>query len=201
MLPLSGVTTPIGGLVVYYDREQGFGAEQRDTLDALAQHVADAVRRVRVRGVSAAAGSTQAEVDASSRTAMLALEDDPRAAGVARRFLRRTLADWGVEEDPVETAELCLSELVTNAVIHAGATSELTLTLDDGLLTVAVRDHGGVGESSAAVVEDEDPMRVFGRGLVLVEALSDSWGSVRDDVGTTSWFMLDLPDDAHSEAS
>jgi len=36
---------------------------------------------------------------------------------------------------------------------------------------------------------------------VLVEALSDSWGSVNDVVGTTSWFVLDLPDDARSAAS
>jgi anti-sigma regulatory factor (Ser/Thr protein kinase) len=198
--PLAGVTAPVGGLVVYYDREQAFDAEQREILDRLAQHVADAVRRVRVRGVSAAADSTRTEGGASSRTASLTLEDDPRAAGVARKFLRRTLAEWGVEDDPVETAELCLSELVTNAVIHAGATSELALTLGDDLLTVAVRDHGGSGGPDAQVVEDEDPMRVFGRGLVLVDALSDSWGSVRDAIGTTSWFALDLPG-ARSEAS
>ena len=201
VLPLQGATTPIGGLVVYYDSEQDFGTEQRDGLSVLARHAADAVRRVRARGATAPVGPTQAEVGGSAQSASLTLDDDPRAAGVARRFLRETLGAWGVEDDPVETAQLCLSELVTNAVIHAGATSDLTLTLDDGLLTVAVRDHGGAGGPDAQVVEDEDPMRVFGRGLVLVEALSDSWGSVRDAVGTTSWFVLDLPDDARSFAS
>lgn len=201
VLPLPGVTTPIGGLVVYYDSEQDFDTERRDELSALAQHAADAVRRVRARGAAAPVGPTQPEVGASAQTASLTLDDDPRSAGVARRFLRETLGGWGVEDDPVETAQLCLSELVTNAVIHAGASSDLSLTLDDGLLTVAVRDHGGSGGSDAQVVEDEDPMRVFGRGLVLVEALSDSWGSVRDAVGTTSWFVLDLPDDARSFAS
>jgi len=200
VFPLHGVTTPIGGLIVYYDSEQDFGTEQRDLLSALAQHAADAVRRVRARG-AAPAGPTETEVGASAQTASLSLEDDPRSAGIARRFLRNTLGDWGVEDDPVETAQLCLSELVTNAVIHAGASSHLTLTLDDGLLTVAVRDHGGSGGPDAQVVEDEDPMRVFGRGLVLVDALSDSWGSVRDAVGTTSWFVLDLPDDARTFAS
>lgn len=201
VLPLTGVSTPVGGLIVYYDCEQDFGTAQREALGALAQHVSDAVRRVRARSVAVPSGSTEREVETSAQAASLTLEDDPRAAGVARRFLRETLARWGVEDDPVETAQLCLSELVTNAVIHAGATSELTLTLDDGLLTVAVRDHGGSGGSDAQVVEDEDPLRVFGRGLVLVEALSDSWGSVRDAVGTTSWFVLDLPDDARSFAS
>ena len=200
-VPMPGATTAIGGLLLYYDRSQEFDAVQLEDLATLARHGSDAVRRVRARGVASPAGPSRAEIGASTQTATLTLDDDPRAAGVARRFLHRTLADWVVDEDPIQTAELCLSELVTNAVIHADATSELTLTLDDGLLTVAVRDHGGAGAPSAQVVEDEDPLRVFGRGLVLVEALSDSWGSVRDVVGTTSWFVLDLTDDARSAAS
>ncbi|GAA4737542.1 hypothetical protein GCM10023350_21940 [Nocardioides endophyticus] len=201
VFPLHGATTPIGGVIVYYDREQAFDAEQRDALAALAQHAADAVRRLRTHGAATPAGPSPTEVDASAKTASLTLDDDLRSAGIARKFLRGTLADWSVDDDPVETAQLCLSELVTNAVIHGGASSELTLTLDEGLLTVAVRDHGGAGGPEVQVVVDEDPMRVFGRGLVLVEALSDSWGSVRDSVGTTSWFVLDLPDDARSFVS
>jgi anti-sigma regulatory factor (Ser/Thr protein kinase) len=201
VFPLAGVTIPIGGLIAYYNREQRFDAEQRGVLDTLAQHVADAVRRIRPRGVVAPAGATRSEAAASAQRRACALEDDPRAPGIARRFLRETLPGWGIEDDPVDTAELCLSELVTNAVIHGGATSELTLTLDDGQLTVAVRDHGGSAGSDAQVVEDEDPMRVFGRGLVLVDALSDSWGSVRDAVGTTSWFVLDLSGGARPAAS
>ncbi|GAA1795124.1 hypothetical protein GCM10009795_045830 [Nocardioides hankookensis] len=198
--PLPGVTTPLGGLLVYYDRRQDFGGEQREVLTTLARQAGDAVRRVRARGVATPVATGRAEVDASVRSASLALESDPRAASAARRFLRATLAGWGVEDDPVDTAELCLSEIVTNAVIHADATSELTISLDDGMLTVSVRDHGGAG-SAAEPVEDDDPMRVFGRGLVLVDALADSWGSERDDVGTTSWFVLDLPDGARSAAS
>ena len=68
----------------------------------------------------------------SAVTALLVLEDDPRAPGVARRFLRTQLAEWEVGGDLLDTAELCLSELVTNAVIHAGTSSVLTLSLDDG---------------------------------------------------------------------
>lgn len=198
--PIPGVTAPLGGLLVYYERRQDFGGRQREVLETLARHTGDAVRRVRARGAATLSSSERAEVDASVRSVSLGLEDDARAPGLARRFLRRTLAEWGVEDEPVETAELCLSELVTNAVIHAGASSELTLTLDDGMLTVAVRDHGGAG-AAAHPVEDDDPMRVFGRGLVLVDALADSWGADRDEVGTTSWFVLDLPDGARSAAS
>ncbi|WP_345520502.1 ATP-binding protein [Nocardioides conyzicola] len=201
VLPLPGIASPIGGLLVYYDRPQDFSDAQRGVLTTLARQAADAVRRVRARGVGAPEGTAPTGAAAPAQTASLSLEDDPRAPGLARRFLRQTLAGWGVADDPTETAELCLSELVTNAVIHAGATSELILTLDDGMLTVAVRDHGGAAATSAEVLGDDDPLRVFGRGLVLVDALSDSWGSEQDAVGTTSWFVLDLPDDARSAAS
>ena len=141
------------------------------------------------------------DVPPGARVADCTVEGDLQAVGTARRFVRRQLAEWDVDDDTSDTAVLCLSELVTNAVIHAGASSELLLTLDDGMLTVAVRDHGGATTTAAEVVGDDDPMRVFGRGLVLVEALSDSWGSERDAVGTTSWFVLDLPDSARSAAS
>ena len=201
VLPLPGISSPIGGLLVYYDQPQAFRAGEREVLSTLAGQAADAVRRVRARGVGAPNGAATTAADSPAQAASLSLEDDPRSPSLARRFLRETLAGWGVEDDPVETAELCLSELVTNAVIHAGASSELLLTLDDGMLTVAVRDHGGATTTAAEVVGDDDPMRVFGRGLVLVEALSDSWGSERDAVGTTSWFVLDLPEGARSAAS
>jgi anti-sigma regulatory factor (Ser/Thr protein kinase) len=197
-LPLPGTGSPLGGVVVFFDKDQQFGGPQRRLLEAAARRTAEAMRRVR----TAVGMPDRAEVAPDGeRSALLVLDDDPRSAGVARRFLRAQLDQWEVGGDVPDTAELCLSELVTNAVIHAGASSHLSLTLDDGLLTVAVRDHGGSGGPDAQVVEDEDPMRVFGRGLVLVDALSDSWGSVRDAVGTTSWFVLDLPDDARSFAS
>jgi hypothetical protein len=62
VFPLHGATTPIGGVIVYYDREQAFDAEQRDVLAALAQHAADAVRRLRAHGAPAPAGPSPTEV-------------------------------------------------------------------------------------------------------------------------------------------
>jgi hypothetical protein len=53
-----------------------------------------------------------------------------------------------------------------------------------------VRDHGA--DPGAELVDDEDPLRVFGRGLQLVGALADRWGSEHDDDGTTSWFSLEV---------
>ena len=47
----------------------------------------------------------------------------------------------------VDIAQLCLSELVTNVVMHARTSSELTLHLEDDVLTVVVRDLGGSSRS------------------------------------------------------
>jgi anti-sigma regulatory factor (Ser/Thr protein kinase) len=141
------------------------------------------------------AGAPDAE-----RSALLVLDDDPRAAGVARRFVRAQLEEWQVGGDVPDTAELCLSELVTNAVIHAGTSSLLTISLDAGLLTVAVRDRGPASaEPVVRLVEDDDPLRVFGRGLQLVDALADRWGSDHDQEGTTSWFALQVDQDSSAQ--
>lgn len=132
-----------------------------------------------------------------ARVADCTVEGEPQAVGVARRFVRRQLAEWGVDDDTGDTAVLCLSELVTNAVIHTGAQSEVRVLLEDDVLTVTVRDRGSdrgehrhrsVSPSEAGA---EDPLRVHGRGLQLVEALTSRWGSELDEVGTTVWFVLD----------
>jgi anti-sigma regulatory factor (Ser/Thr protein kinase) len=189
-LPLPGTGSPIGGVIVFFDEEQHFGGPQRRLLEAAARRTSEAVRRVRLAvGLQDdTAGAPEGE-----HSVLLVLDDDPRSAGVARRFLRTQLDEWQVGGDVPDTAELLLSELVTNAVIHAGTTSVLTLALETGLLTVAVRDRGPVGaEPSVQLVDVDDPLRVFGRGLQLVDALADRWGSDQDPHGTTSWFALEV---------
>jgi anti-sigma regulatory factor (Ser/Thr protein kinase) len=201
-VPLPDIGSPLGGLVVFYDSPQEFGPDQLTRLEDVGRHAAEAVRRVRARtgrGPAEAAAEVPGITGRPSRSATLLLAGDPRAAGAARHFLRETLEQWSVTGDPADSAELCLSELVTNAVIHAGTSSELTVTLENDVLSVAVRDLGGStrpgdAESTVHLSEDEDPLRVFGRGLVLVDALADRWGSEADATGTTSWFALELRD-------
>ena len=85
---------------------------------------------------------------------------------------------------------LCLSELVTNAMIHTGAGCELRVVLDRGVLTTTVRDGGPsvVVDLSSATV---DPLAVHGRGLELVDSLSTRWGSDLDAIGMSVWFVLE----------
>lgn len=202
--PLPGFGSPVGGLIVQFDTDQAFAEPQRRLLEATARRTAEAVRRVRIisgRGPEDAAADDPALIGQGDRATVL-LESDPRAASAARRFLREQLERWGVDDDTVDNAQLCLSELVTNAIIHAQTSSELTLHFENRVLTVVVRDLGGSNRAGdpaqvAAVLDVDDPMRVFGRGLTLVDALADRWGSEQDASGTTAWFVfeLDKPDE------
>lgn len=90
-----------------------------------------------------------------------------------------------------DDAALLVSELMSNTVRHGGETALLTVTLRDGLLTVAVHDDGaGLPE-----MHDEVPdlSTTSGRGLQIVDRVADSWGVDLDagGPGKTVWFRLD----------
>ena len=116
------------------------------------------------------------------------LAPDVSAAGAARRFVGRHLGAWGVEEEQTAAAQLCVSELVTNAVIHTGTAPTVTVRLDDDYILVLVADHGGGGPVRRP--EEPEPDDISGRGLALVDALSTAWSAERNADGTTVWFEL-----------
>ena len=100
----------------------------------------------------------------------------------ARAWAREILREWGVSE-LADSAELVASELVTNAVNAClgmdRAAIGLVITLDRAELTILVRDgHPGVPVAARPGAEDEN-----GRGLQIVERLSDRWGWYRLEVG------------------
>lgn len=114
------------------------------------------------------------------------------APAAARRFVRAALADWvelsvpaaaGVTERLADDAVLLVSELVTNAVVHAGTTVELLCRLDEaGLgencdtLVIEVSDHHPARAVRSEPAPQQPGMPEYGRGLQLVATLSDSWG-------------------------
>jgi anti-sigma regulatory factor (Ser/Thr protein kinase) len=110
--------------------------------------------------------------------------------GTARRFVHDSLAEWHVDEDAADTAKLCVSELVTNAIIHAVAGCEVRLVLHRDTLTISVRDGGTTAPDSH--IPSADPLTSHGRGLQLVEMVTTRWGSELDEVGLTVWCELDL---------
>ncbi|WP_326588006.1 ATP-binding protein [Streptomyces sp. NBC_01294] len=120
-----------------------------------------------------------------------------RSAPRARAALHALLGDWGAGDDLLQTAELVLSELVTNA-LRAPAPSDrqvgvrIAHSSTDWLLRLEVSDAGsGRPELRDPGAEDER-----GRGLRLVDELSHRWGvSARaGGIGKTVWSELKAPD-------
>jgi anti-sigma regulatory factor (Ser/Thr protein kinase) len=114
---------------------------------------------------------------------------DPAAVSETRKFLRRALEDWGIDDETTDTAVLCLSELVTNALIHARTGCVVRAVVEQRAVTITVRDGGSPEPASTASLDD--PLQVHGRGLRLVDSLVTRWGSERDAGGTTVWFVLE----------
>jgi anti-sigma regulatory factor (Ser/Thr protein kinase) len=105
----------------------------------------------------------------------------------ARRFVAATLPRWGAV-GAVERAELIVSELVTNVIRHPSTACRLVLAQNDGRLRIEVVDFGAGGAIRRHPQIDE----VNGRGLLLVEAMADRWGAVRDGDEHTVWCEIAL---------
>lgn len=125
------------------------------------------------------------------RYEQLSLPARPDASRRARAWLASHLAAWDLAE-LTDDLQLCLSELVTNVVVHAGTPAELTLAVAGGLLEVSVGDH----DPRPAYPRDapSDPFGEGGRGVSLVDQLADEWGVVYEPPGKQVWLRRHLPD-------
>lgn len=112
----------------------------------------------------------------------------PDAVMHARRFTARTLRSWNVTEE-LDVALLVVSELVTNAIAHTQGEVRLDLTLAADRLRIAVNDASPRAPVKPASVDWE---ATGGRGLLLVEAMSASWGSVPLSGGKQVWSEVAL---------
>ncbi|MFF9015936.1 SpoIIE family protein phosphatase [Streptomyces sp. NPDC014870] len=116
------------------------------------------------------------------------LPREPRSVGRARELARAQLAAWDLEA-LVDTVELLVSELVTNALRYGEGEIRLRL-LRDRTLVCEVWDAGLVQPRRRRARDTDEG----GRGLQLVGLLSAAWGSRRTPRGKTVWFELPLPD-------
>lgn len=113
----------------------------------------------------------------------------PQAVGHARRFTRRTMRTWGVSGDALDTVLLVVSELVTNALVHTDGRVRLELTLVNHRLRVAVADSSPRTPARATRIGWE---ATGGRGILLVEAMSDAWGTLPVSGGKQVWSEISL---------
>ncbi|QGV78766.1 SpoIIE family protein phosphatase [Streptomyces ficellus] len=116
------------------------------------------------------------------------LPREPRSVGRARELARAQLTAWDLEP-LVDTVELLVSELVTNALRYGEGEIRLRLLLDRTLVC-EVWDAGLVQPRRRRARDTDEG----GRGLQLVGLLSAGWGSRRTPRGKTVWFELPLPD-------
>ncbi|MFF5393402.1 SpoIIE family protein phosphatase [Streptomyces sp. NPDC013012] len=116
-----------------------------------------------------------------------------RSVAAARAFVRDTLQGWGHPE-LVDDAVVLTSELVTNAVVHAGTAADVLCLRSDDSIRVEVSDRYPEREipvQSGRTLASPD--RENGRGLLLCAALAHRWGVDYSPTRKHVWFHLDLP--------
>lgn len=119
-----------------------------------------------------------------------------RSVATARGFVRDTLQGWGLA-DVIDDAVVLTSELVTNAVVHAGTTAEVFCLRDEEGVRIEVADHYPERElpmHDAARGLYPGPDREGGRGLLLCASLASHWGVDYSSTDKRVWFRLDLPE-------
>ncbi|MFF8956658.1 SpoIIE family protein phosphatase [Streptomyces sp. NPDC014894] len=115
------------------------------------------------------------------------LPREPRSVGRARELVRALLTSWDLQA-LIDTVELLVSELVTNALRYGEGEIRLRL-LRDRTLVCEVWDSGLVQPRRRRARDTDEG----GRGLQLVGLMSAAWGSRRTPRGKTVWFELALP--------
>ena len=113
------------------------------------------------------------------------LPPEPHSAPAAREFLRRCYSDWGLTA-MVEDSELALSELVTNAVLHASSDPTLEVRISPTTVRVEVHDDDPTVPELRAPSLDA----AGGRGLHLVAEIAARWGTEPTPRGKVVWFEL-----------
>ncbi|NBE53149.1 SpoIIE family protein phosphatase [Streptomyces sp. YC537] len=130
-------------------------------------------------------------------TARAAATFDPvgRSVASARTFVRDTLQGWG-HADIVDDAVVLTSELVTNAVVHAGTTADVLCLRSEDSVRIEVSDRYPEREIplQQSVHTMGSPDREGGRGLQLCAALAARWGVEYTPTHKQVWFRLDLPE-------
>jgi serine phosphatase RsbU (regulator of sigma subunit)/anti-sigma regulatory factor (Ser/Thr protein kinase) len=125
-----------------------------------------------------------------TETTAVTLACEPRSAGMARAVVRGFVREHGIDEidDVEDTACLLVSELVTNAVLHARTAVGLRVAASDDRLRVEVSD----GTRTRPVRQEFRPDATGGRGLLLLDRLAGTWDVRRTPDGKTVWFELAL---------
>jgi len=120
--------------------------------------------------------------------ARCSFDAEPSSVPAARRFAREVLSSRHCPEAAVEAVLLVLSELVTNAVIHARTEVEVVVVRRPGVVRVEVVDRAREHVRRRDAADDEQG----GRGMALIDALTEAWGVEDRPAGKAVWFEVQL---------
>jgi anti-sigma regulatory factor (Ser/Thr protein kinase) len=109
----------------------------------------------------------------------------PESVGAARRFTRAALRRHSIAPETIDIAILLVSELATNAIVHAVSNVRLRVRVGDDV-RVEVCDIS----ARAPEVTPGEIGREWGRGLALVSTLADGWDWSPRPEGKVVWFAL-----------
>lgn len=171
--------------VILNDPEAG-SVELRSAVRRLRDSLSDTLQTAKRRGPRGAS-----PIDAAAPLLIRRWTSDPRSVGQARYELRSTLRSWGLD-GLVDTAELVLSELLTNAVRHARSSDEREIETRFERVGSAVRIEVHDAEDTGPVCHMPTDDAESGRGLGIVDALTGSrWGvNARHGVGKLLWAVV-----------
>ena len=129
-----------------------------------------------------------------SSSSVVLLPHAPSSVVAARWHITSQLHEAGVVSPAIGDATLVVSELLTNAILHArplpGAQVLVAWALRERSLEVAVSDGGSMTRPRTA---QPSLSSIGGRGLAIVEYLSSRWGVLPSDFGLTVWAILPAP--------
>jgi anti-sigma regulatory factor (Ser/Thr protein kinase) len=121
----------------------------------------------------------------------LDLPHDVASTALARARIGAILRDADQPQSVRDDANIIVTELVTNAVLHGQSPIRLTVIVDEAI-RLGVFD--GDNRPEVVVLQPMDHGRIGGRGLVLVDNIADAWGTTSDPDGKTVWADLRLVD-------
>lgn len=111
----------------------------------------------------------------------------PSAPQAARNFVADVLQGWGHHEGLfLDDAQLAVSELATNAVVHTRSPFSVALRAEGSAVRISVSDHSQVPPT----LRDEGPMAASERGLLLIQMLASDWGVEVTTDGKVVWAEL-----------
>ena len=120
---------------------------------------------------------------------MVVYDRQATSVGEARSWIEAFLAERAIGNSVCDDAQLVVSELVTNALMHGDGALVLRASISDSAVQVSVTDSGdGLPE-----VLPLDPSRIGGLGLIVVERIASDWGISPFPGGKTVWAALSLP--------